>query len=98
MSTETEEAYARERGHALCQVESTGRHGGPVWEYRGTRIERGDAKAQTVNFLRLPGHPYDGKQHGQMLMCLRLIDEWLDHQRLPAPYVWPVKEARRQEG
>lgn len=95
---ETEEAHARERGHALRLAEGTGRQGGPVWEYRGARIERGDAKAQTVNFLRLPGHPYDGKQHGQMLMCMRMIDEWLDHQRVPAPYVWPPQKTRRQEG
>ena len=90
--TTTEEAYARARGHALRQVEAAGRHGGPVLEYRGARIETGDAKHSTANFLRLPGHPYDGVQHGQMLMCMRMIDEWLDHQRLPAPYVWPVKE------
>ena len=90
---QTEEAYARTGGHALRQVEATGRHGGPVWEYRGARIETSGARHQTVNFLRLPGHPYDGKQHGQMLMCLRMIDEWMDHRRLPAPYVWPPKSA-----
>lgn len=96
--TTAEESYAHERGHALRRVEAAGEWGSPTWEYRGARIETGGPKAPTVNFLRLPGHPYDGKQHGQMLMCMRMVDEWLDHQRLPAPYVWPSQKTRRQEG
>ena len=95
---ETEEAHTRERNRALRQVEAVGKWGGPTWEYRGARIETGGPKRPRVNFLRLPGHPYDGIAHGHLLMCMRMIDEWLDHQRLPAPYVWPPKGARRQEG
>lgn len=64
--------------------------GWTVYEYRGARISHSGA---TV-LLQMPGHPYDGKGvWAQVSHVQMLVDGWLDHQRLPPPYVWPVNRA-----
>jgi len=57
-----------------------------VTEYRGASVRA----FKHNHILQMPGHPYDGKSFGQLDMCLKLIDFWLDHQKVPPPYVWPV--------
>jgi hypothetical protein len=61
-----------------------------VWEYRGARIRCLGVTA----WLTLAGHPYDGKAGFSYEQALKLVDGWLDHQRLPDPFVWPVPPKR----
>lgn len=71
------------------KVISQDEKGKTVWEYRGAEI---DQWGQNLFGLRMPGHPVDGaKGYGNMSIVVRLVDHWLDHQALPAPYVWPPR-------
>lgn len=56
-----------------------------IWHYRGAEIRTTRATTQ----LRLAGHPYDGLTGFSFEQALKLVDGWLDHQRLPKPFVWP---------
>jgi hypothetical protein len=58
--------------------------GWTIYDHRGARI-----RSQGVhNRIEMPGHPYDMKTFGNPEHCVMLIDHWLDHGRLPKPYVW----------
>ncbi|HWL69172.1 MAG TPA: hypothetical protein VNS22_12395 [Geminicoccus sp.] len=62
--------------------------GSTVYEYRGAQISH---SGSTVR-LEMPGHPYDsGNAWAQLSHVQKLVDHWLDHQAVPAPYVWPPK-------
>jgi hypothetical protein len=40
--------------------------------------------------LQLAGHPCDDLTGFFYEQALKLVDGWLDHQRLPKPFVWPA--------
>ena len=62
---------------------------GVEYRYRGAKLVTGAPKEPTYNAFWLEGHPYSGLQRGQLLECQRLVDAWLDEDRLPDPYVGP---------
>lgn len=62
--------------------------GWTVYGYRGATIR----SAGVHNRLQLAGHPLDGKSAGQVAMVQSWVDAWLDHQALPRPYVWPLRD------
>ncbi|RKK04670.1 hypothetical protein EBE87_23155 [Pseudoroseomonas wenyumeiae] len=62
-----------------------------IWRYRGAEIRTAGVSTR----LQLAGHPYDGKTGFSYEQALKLVDGWLDHQRLPAPFVWPVPPKRK---
>jgi hypothetical protein len=74
--------------HHVPRTPEPDAQGWVVIEYRGALVR----SWKYSNRLRMPGHPYDGTDHGQLGMCLKLIDYWLDHQTVPRPFVWPVPE------
>jgi hypothetical protein len=56
-----------------------------VWEHRGAIVRA----CGIHNLLNMPGHPLHGTYQGHLSAWWPLIDHWLDHGGLPAPYVWP---------
>lgn len=56
-----------------------------LWEYRGASVRSWGV----CNWLVMPGHPLHGTTLGHYDSWFPLIDRWLDHGDLPAPYVWP---------
>jgi hypothetical protein len=64
--------------------------GWTVWSYRGATVR----SSGIHNRLIMPGCPMDGTMHGFPEGHFRIIDCWLDHGDLPAPYVWKDKPGR----
>jgi hypothetical protein len=64
--------------------------GWSTWEYRGAKIR---ARGVTT-YLHLAGHPYDGTCGFSFEQALKMVEAWLDHGRLPPPFVWPVPPKR----
>ncbi|EHM01410.1 hypothetical protein HMPREF9946_02149 [Acetobacteraceae bacterium AT-5844] len=73
------------------RVAGTTEHGWTIYEHRGARI----LSSGVHNRLEMPEHPFHGKNFGNPEHCGMLIDHWLDHGKLPKPYVWPVPEKKR---
>ena len=72
-------------------VAPSGSGGGPSYTYRGAQIGS-NAKGTTFSF-RLEGFPHDPNGDwaglGNLDMIVRLVDRWLDTEKLPPPYVTP---------
>jgi len=68
--------------------------GGPQYTYRGAVI--GSNAKGTVFSFRLEGFPHGPNGYwgglGHIDVAVDLIDSWMDHRKLPPPYVTP-KEA-----
>jgi len=62
--------------------------GWTVYEYRGATLR----SSGVHNMLQMPGHPLDKISVGHVRHLQRVVDEWLEHQRLPPPYVWPARD------
>ena len=75
--------------HQPRLITQTGKFGGPSYEYRGATLH-----ANTKETLwYMEGGPEDlpgfWRGVGNMAVLVRVLDAWLDHRTLPAPYVMP---------
>ena len=70
--------------HHVETTQQVGPCGGPTRTYRGARIESNE-KGTLFPFL-MPGHPHHGTTRGNWENAIPLIDRWLGHGNLPAPY------------
>jgi hypothetical protein len=72
--------------HEPRQKETT-KDGWVIWTYRGAEIR---CHGVTTKLL-MAGHPYEGLTGFSYDQALKMTDSWLDHQKLPDPFVWPRK-------
>jgi hypothetical protein len=75
--------------HHEPRIVSSDPKGWTVWSYRGAEIRCHGVSTK----LALAGHPYDGLTGFSYEQALRMVNSWLDHQKLPEPFIWRLPKS-----
>jgi len=78
--------------HEIEILSSPGLHGGRSWLYRGYPIHSNPAETLFTLGAYPAGLPGNWTNVGRILI-VRVLDAWLDTQRLPPPYTLPSPSA-----